>query len=110
MIRYDNAPPLIINERRPNVQACRVAVNDRATGPLVKAEKLIGQIAQPAVTLASLELARCVAEDGSKFVAIYAWAVFHFRAAWLTRERLGVRTAGPSRLKRYRTQCSFDVG
>ncbi len=37
-----------------------------------------------------------VAEDGSKFVAISAWAVFHFRAAWLTRERLGVRTAGPS--------------
>ncbi len=37
-----------------------------------------------------------VAEDGSKFVGIHAWAVFHFRAAWLTRERLGVRTAGPS--------------
>ena len=31
-----------------------------------------------------------VAEDGSKFIGIWAWAVFHFRAAWLTRERLGV--------------------
>lgn len=37
-----------------------------------------------------------VAEDGSKFVAINAWTVFHVRAAWLTRERLGLRTAGPS--------------
>ncbi len=37
-----------------------------------------------------------VAEDGTKFVAIYAWAVFHFRAAWLTLERSGVRTAGPA--------------
>ena len=31
-----------------------------------------------------------VTEDGSKFIGIWAWAVFHFRAAWLTRERLGV--------------------
>jgi len=30
-------------------------------------------------------------EDGSKFVAVYAWAVFHIRAAWLTVERSGVR-------------------
>ena len=38
-----------------------------------------------------------VAEDGSKFIGIWAWAVFHFRAAWLTRERLGIPTPGPPR-------------
>jgi hypothetical protein len=28
-----------------------------------------------------------VAEDGSKFVATSAWAMFHFRAAWLAIQR-----------------------
>lgn len=35
------------------------------------------------------------AEDGSKFVAIGAWAMFHFRAAWLVLERQAAGAAEP---------------